>query len=235
MELSTFSRGGNRRSSTSGQELRAASERITVIDAGKSGTFKQRSSSSGTLLRHSEQMQQQPRTPVARLGHRRAGAPPRRSTRCLNSPGFILIAVYVMYLQGAGATRCYLGAIGHRVATFGAQEMECPVELYGEDAVCAFACVRDVRSSQDGCSFMCLPRKQCRETYIHPESPASPELMLPGCPKHENYEPVQSGYLECVARCCEGDLCNVNSAPRQDVSGGFLLLVAIIVLRLCLT
>jgi len=151
----------------------------------------------------------------------------RRAPHLVLSHFALLCVLGAIQFQAGEATRCYLGVISQRVAAegTGAPDTECPPELYGSDAACAYSCARDINTKQDVCSFMCLPARQCRETYIHPDSPASPGLLLPGCPQHENYEPVQSSFLECVARCCEGDLCNLNGAIGTRTKSWLRLLV----------
>jgi len=143
------------------------------------------------------------------------------------------VAVLVIGLHAVlvAATQCHVGVVHGRTADQGAEALDCPPELYGSDAVCGYSCVRDTNTMSDVCSFLCLPQRQCRETFIHPESPASPGLLHPDCPKHENYQPVQASYLECVARCCQGDMCNTNSAWGSHCQNMiFPLLLAVVVM-----
>mmetsp|Transcript_45731 Transcript_45731/g.71652 ORF Transcript_45731/g.71652 Transcript_45731/m.71652 type:complete len:215 (+) Transcript_45731:437-1081(+) len=125
----------------------------------------------------------------------------------------MLVMGMVLMVEGAGAIECYVGVVKNRIIDGAVERISCPVEVYGDKAACGWACAKDKVSSEDICSFLCMPGHQCGDGgLVHPDSPISPANFMAGCPAQENYEPVENGDLECSARCCMMDGCNSSEA-----------------------
>jgi hypothetical protein len=116
------------------------------------------------------------------------------------------------------ATFCYVGVSDQRRYNTSTKAVECPPAIYGSNAACAYACARHKQDKTDVCTFLCIPGQHCDGSSgrIHPVSEVSPGLFLPGCPRQENFEAVDTAdaTYECEAQCCTKDRCNENGAQR---------------------
>ena len=142
------------------------------------------------------------------------------------APRALLLLLLLAAASTATAKFCYVGVSDQRVYDTSTEAIECAPALYGDNAACAFACARHKKDKTDVCSFLCIPGQHCNaDGRLHPVSEVSPGLFLPGCPKQENFEPVNAGdaTYECVAKCCTKDRCNVNAAPRTGPRRAALL------------